>query len=119
MAKHVPLSFHYNPRQITGMTDKVIHVIIVACDTLSTATEVEDDEVDKLMSKGARRYVLHLIRDTTLKVPIKQAVLVEVEEFCRNSLTSLKNLEVSLLKELMVTKFHSKSKLFQLRKGPR
>lgn len=80
MATHSPVAFHYNPRQITVMKDKQTPVTIKACDTLSAATIIDAPEVNKLLSAGAPGYVLHLIRDTTLKMPDKHVVPPPVEE---------------------------------------
>ncbi|XP_044448015.1 uncharacterized protein [Triticum aestivum] len=80
MANHNPVSFHYNPRQITVMQNKFTPVTIKACDTIAEATPIEAAEVDKLMAAGAPGYVLHLIRDTTMKKPANNTIPPPVEE---------------------------------------
>uniref|UniRef100_A0A8R7VF59 Reverse transcriptase domain-containing protein n=1 Tax=Triticum urartu TaxID=4572 RepID=A0A8R7VF59_TRIUA len=80
MANHNPVSFHYNPRQITVMQNKFTLVTIKACDTIAEATPIEAAEVDKLMAAGAPGHVLHLIRDTTMKKPANNTIPPPVEE---------------------------------------
>lgn len=71
LAKHSPTSFDHIKRTITVCKDREQSVTIPACDTIANAIEVDEKEMNKLITKGATGFALYLI-NTTVEKPTKR-----------------------------------------------
>lgn len=80
MAQHSPVSFSYDPRQLTVNYNGQTPITIPACETLSATDEIDALELNRLLLSGAPAFVLQLAEDTTLQSSKQHTTPPEIQE---------------------------------------